>query len=95
MIPVSNAPVLLTTASIPPSTIMKIPTSTAFSKPSIGAINTWESVAPTVPLPFTIVSPTNLAFGSKWDNIPRPNIRIRIMEKDDNIVFVFFLAFAI
>ena len=74
---------------------MKILTSIAFSKPLIGAINTWDNVAPTVPLPSTNVSPTNLAFGSKCDNIPRPNISIRIIEKDDNIVLAFFLAFAI
>ena len=74
------APVLLITASNPPSIIMKIPTSIAFSNPCIGAIKTCDKVAPTVPLPLTISSPTNCAFGSTCDNIPRPKIRIRIIE---------------
>ena len=71
---------------------MKIPTSIAFSNPCIGAIKTCDKVAPTVPLPLTISSPANCAFGSTCDNIPRPKIRIRIIEKDDNITLAFFLA---
>ena len=48
--------------------------------------------APTVPLPLTIALSINLASGNRCDNIPNPNIRIRIIEKADNIFFDFFLA---
>ena len=71
---------------------MNIATSTAFSNPSIGAIKISDNFAPTVPLPFTISSPVNCAFGSKCDKIPNPKISISIIEKDDSIVLAFFFA---
>ena len=90
-IPVSSASVLLMIASKPPNTRINIHTSIASANPLIGAIRTCERLAPTVPLPFTITLSTKVAFGSMFDNIPSPNIRIRIIEKDDNIALVFFL----
>ena len=60
--------------------MINIATSTASSKPSIGAINTCDKVAPTVPLPFTISSPTNLAAGSTCDSIASKTIKIIIIE---------------
>ncbi|UKI28445.1 MAG: hypothetical protein L6V78_05885 [Clostridium sp.] len=54
---------------------MNIATSTAFSNPKIGAFNICDKVAPTVPLPLTISSPTNVALGNKCDKIPSPIIK--------------------
>ena len=61
-------------------TITNIETSIADSKPKIGDIRIVDKDAPTVPLPLTIASSINLASGNRCDNIPNPNIRIRIIE---------------
>ena len=51
-----------------------------------------EREAPTTPLPFTISSPTNSAFGKKWDKIPSIKIKINIIENAVKKPFLFFLT---
>ena len=43
----------------------------------------------------TITSPTNLAFGSRWESIPNMNISNKIIENEDSAKLNFFFLFAI
>ena len=83
------------TASNPPRIMMKIPTSTASPKPKIGDNKISDNLAPTTPEPLTITSPTNLAFGSRWESIPNMNISNKIIENEDSAKLNFFFLFAI
>ena len=79
---------MVKTPKKPPKIKINILTSTASAKPSIGDNKISDNLAPTVPLPLTISSPTKLAFGRRCDNIPSKKIKIKIIEKADKIVFL-------
>ena len=64
-IPVSKAPVLVTTFKKAPKIKINKLISMADWNPKSGANNVWERVAPTTPLPFTISPASNWACGSK------------------------------
>ena len=94
-IPVSRAPVLVTTFKNPPKIRINTPTSAAFSNPLIGAIKKSENLARTTPLPLTIFSPSNEASGSKYEIIAIATIINIIIVNEDNVNFFFLAFFAI